>query len=109
MGNAASLGSVPWTTSAARFQIVQWWRGVAFLKDPDRALIMKFDMLTPVAGPPAGPADDIQGIAGGGLDRYGHRGATARPVEGQMLTVFAWNIEINVDGHLKAGCEDRKS
>jgi len=59
--------------------------GVAFLKDPDRALIMKFDMLTPVAGPPAGPADDIRGIADGGLPWVMAAGSGSLSRDGHLL------------------------
>jgi hypothetical protein len=37
------------------------------LEDPDCSLIMKFDALTPVAGPYAGSAHAIRGVAGAGL------------------------------------------
>jgi hypothetical protein len=41
--------------------------GVAFRDDSSSALIMKFDTLTPVAGPDASSANTVRGIAGGGL------------------------------------------
>lgn len=41
--------------------------GVAIRDDSSSALIMKFDTLTPVAGPYASSANTVRGIAGGGL------------------------------------------
>lgn len=41
--------------------------GVAISDDSSSALIMKFDTLTPVAGPYATSANTVRGIAGGGL------------------------------------------
>ena len=41
--------------------------GVAIRDDFSSALIMKFDTLTPVAGPYAASASTVRGIAGGGL------------------------------------------
>lgn len=55
------------------------------MEDSDCALIMKFDTLTPVAGAHAGPADDVRGIAGGGLP----------------WTVAAGSGSLSRDGHLR--------
>lgn len=41
--------------------------GVALLSEPGSALLVKFDTLTPAAGPPATAASVIRGIAGGKL------------------------------------------
>lgn len=68
MHNAAALGGTALDTSTTRIQTIQrWCQGGVFLEDPDCALIMKFDTLTPVAGPYTGSANAVRGIAGGGL------------------------------------------
>jgi hypothetical protein len=59
--------------------------GVAFLEDSDCALIMKFDTLTPVAGPYASSANAVRGIAGGGLPWVMESGSGSLSRDGHLL------------------------
>jgi hypothetical protein len=59
--------------------------GVAFLEDTDRALIMKFDTLTPVAGPYANSGHAVRGIAGGALPWVVEAGSGSLSRDGHLL------------------------
>jgi hypothetical protein len=58
---------------------------VAFLEDCDCVLIMKFDTLTPVAGPYASAANTIRGIAGGDLPWVVQAGSGSLSRDGHLL------------------------
>ena len=59
--------------------------GVAFLEDSDCALIMRFDTLTPVAGPYATSANAVRGIGGGGLPWVVEAGSGSLSRDGHLL------------------------
>ncbi|HET9897632.1 MAG TPA: hypothetical protein VFQ44_22100 [Streptosporangiaceae bacterium] len=60
-------------------------RGFAFPEDSGSALIMKFDTLTPVAGPYANTANAVRGIAGGGLPWVIRVGSGSLSRDGHLL------------------------
>ena len=59
--------------------------GVALLEDSHRTLILKFDTLTPVAGPYASSANAVRGIAGGGLPWVVEAGSGSLSRDGHLL------------------------
>jgi hypothetical protein len=59
--------------------------GVAVLEDSDCSLIMRFDTLTPVAGPYATSANAVRGIAGGGLPWVVEAGSGSLSRDGHLL------------------------
>ena len=55
------------------------------MEDQDRALIMKFDTLTTVAGPYAGSGSAIRGIAGGRLPWVVETGSGSLTLDGHLI------------------------